>query len=179
MDGRCLLPRGRFPGGDDLAHRGARGFAGRGEGVEAQRDCFVDEEPARAAAASADVTLPFGGVPIGVKELDPVKGWPQTEASLVFKDRIAEYDGTMTARLQRRRRRAGRRRRRPRSSAASTAPTPGCTGRPRTPTTSNARPAAPRVARPPRWPAGCFPSAPGVTAAGRSESRPASPACSG
>src|SRR5580704_14179502 len=62
--------------------------------------CFVDEEQARAAAASADVSLPFGGVPIGVKELDPVKGWPQTEASLVFKDRIAEYDGTMTARLK-------------------------------------------------------------------------------
>ena len=39
-------------------------------------------------------------MPIGVKELDPVEGWPQTEASLVFKDRIAEYDGTMTARLK-------------------------------------------------------------------------------
>src|SRR5580658_6368316 len=62
--------------------------------------CFVDEEQARATAAKADVNLPFGGVPIGVKELDPVKGWPQTEASLVFKDRIAEYDGTMTARLK-------------------------------------------------------------------------------
>ena len=62
--------------------------------------CFVDEEAARESAASADVNLPFGGVPIGVKELDPVKGWPQTEASLVFKDRIAEYDGTMTARLR-------------------------------------------------------------------------------
>jgi Asp-tRNA(Asn)/Glu-tRNA(Gln) amidotransferase A subunit family amidase len=62
--------------------------------------CFVDEERAREAAASADVTLPFGGVPVGVKELEPVKGWPQTEASLVFKDRIAEYDGTMTARLR-------------------------------------------------------------------------------
>ena len=62
--------------------------------------CFVDEEAARTAAAAADVSLPFGGVPIGVKELDPVKGWPQTEASLVFKDRVAEYDGTMTARLK-------------------------------------------------------------------------------
>ncbi len=62
--------------------------------------CFVDEEQARASAASADVSLPFGGVPIGVKELDPVKGWPQTEASLVLKDEICEYDGTMTARLR-------------------------------------------------------------------------------
>ena len=62
--------------------------------------CFVDEDRAREASASADVNLPLGGVPIGVKELDPVKRWPQTEASLVFKDRIAEYDGTMTARLR-------------------------------------------------------------------------------
>src|SRR5580658_3177984 len=62
--------------------------------------CFVDEEQARATAAKADVSLPFGGVPMGVKELDPVKGWPQTEASLVLKDRIAEYDGTMTSRLR-------------------------------------------------------------------------------
>ncbi len=62
--------------------------------------CFVDEDRAREAAASADVSLPFGGVPIGVKELDPVLGWPQTEASLVFKDRICEYDGAMTARLR-------------------------------------------------------------------------------
>jgi Asp-tRNA(Asn)/Glu-tRNA(Gln) amidotransferase A subunit family amidase len=61
---------------------------------------FVDEQQARDAAASADVALPFGGVPIGVKELDPVKGWPLTEASLVFKDRVSDYDGTMTARLR-------------------------------------------------------------------------------
>src|SRR5580698_9707260 len=62
--------------------------------------CFIDEEQARKAAEAADVTLPFGGVPIGVKELDPVAGWPQTEASLVFKDRIATYDGTTTSRLR-------------------------------------------------------------------------------
>jgi aspartyl-tRNA(Asn)/glutamyl-tRNA(Gln) amidotransferase subunit A len=62
--------------------------------------CYIDEERAHDAAASADVTLPFGGVPMGVKELDPVKGWPLTEASLIFKDRISDYDGTMTARLR-------------------------------------------------------------------------------
>jgi aspartyl-tRNA(Asn)/glutamyl-tRNA(Gln) amidotransferase subunit A len=62
--------------------------------------CFVDEERAREVAAQADVSQPFGGVPIGVKELDPVEGWPQTEASLVFKDRVSDYDGTMTSRLR-------------------------------------------------------------------------------
>jgi len=62
--------------------------------------CFVDEEQAREAAASADVQLPFGGVPMGVKELDPVRGWPLTEASLVHADRVSDHDGTMTARLR-------------------------------------------------------------------------------
>jgi aspartyl-tRNA(Asn)/glutamyl-tRNA(Gln) amidotransferase subunit A len=62
--------------------------------------CFVDEEQARATAAGADISLPFGGVPMGVKELDPVKGWPQTEASLVLQDEIADYDGTMISRLK-------------------------------------------------------------------------------
>ncbi|MBU3718864.1 MAG: amidase, partial [Actinobacteria bacterium] len=37
---------------------------------------FVDPERARAAARRADVTQPFGGLPIGVKELDQVEGWP-------------------------------------------------------------------------------------------------------
>ncbi len=38
--------------------------------------CHVDMEGARAAAAEADVSRPLGGVPIGVKELEPVEGWP-------------------------------------------------------------------------------------------------------
>ena len=50
---------------------------------------FVDPERARRAAAAADVSLPFGGVPAGIKELEPVQGWPWTEASLVFRDRVA------------------------------------------------------------------------------------------
>jgi aspartyl-tRNA(Asn)/glutamyl-tRNA(Gln) amidotransferase subunit A len=43
-----------------------------------------------AAARSADVSKPFGGVPYGVKELEQVEGWPNTEASLLFKDRVSE-----------------------------------------------------------------------------------------
>ena len=54
--------------------------------------CFVDEERAR-LRLRAPMSLPFGGVPIGVKELDPVEGWPQTEASLVFKDRVSTTTG--------------------------------------------------------------------------------------
>jgi aspartyl-tRNA(Asn)/glutamyl-tRNA(Gln) amidotransferase subunit A len=61
---------------------------------------FVDPEQARETAAQADVSLPFGGLPIGIKELEPVKGWPWTEASLVFKDRIAEWETTMMERVR-------------------------------------------------------------------------------
>ncbi|MFZ0665242.1 MAG: amidase [Acidimicrobiales bacterium] len=61
--------------------------------------CYVDSEGAGRAAESADVSLPFGGVPIGVKELDPVTGWPYSEASLVFAGRTAGYTSTMVERL--------------------------------------------------------------------------------
>ena len=50
---------------------------------------FVDADGALQRAAAADISLPFGGVPLGIKELDPVKGWPDTEASVPLKDRIA------------------------------------------------------------------------------------------
>jgi aspartyl-tRNA(Asn)/glutamyl-tRNA(Gln) amidotransferase subunit A len=61
--------------------------------------CFLDGDRALELAATADVSLPFGGVPIGIKELDPVAGWPYSEASLVFKDRIGSQTSTMVSRL--------------------------------------------------------------------------------
>jgi aspartyl-tRNA(Asn)/glutamyl-tRNA(Gln) amidotransferase subunit A len=60
---------------------------------------FLDADAACAAAAGADVGLPFGGVPIGVKELHSVAGWPSTDASLVFADRVADHTTTMVTRL--------------------------------------------------------------------------------
>jgi len=60
----------------------------------------VDPDPARVAAEHADVRLPFGGVPIGVKQLTAVAGWPATEASVPLRDRVAEHDATMVARLR-------------------------------------------------------------------------------
>jgi aspartyl-tRNA(Asn)/glutamyl-tRNA(Gln) amidotransferase subunit A len=59
----------------------------------------VDPERARAAAAAADVTKPFGGVPVGIKALEPVAGWPYTEESLVFRDRVADRNTTHFTRL--------------------------------------------------------------------------------
>ena len=61
---------------------------------------YLDEEGAMARAEQADVSLPLGGVPIAVKELHNVEGWPDTGASLVFSDRVSQFDGTMTQRLK-------------------------------------------------------------------------------
>ena len=60
---------------------------------------FVDVDRARAAAAAADVSMPFGGVPTGIKELEPVTGWPYTEASLVYKGRTATFTSHHIERL--------------------------------------------------------------------------------
>lgn len=64
--------------------------------------CFLDRDAATSAAADADLSLPFGGVPIGVKELDRVTGWPFTEASLPLRDRVSDSTSTMVDRLARR-----------------------------------------------------------------------------
>jgi aspartyl-tRNA(Asn)/glutamyl-tRNA(Gln) amidotransferase subunit A len=63
--------------------------------------CFLARDEAQAAARAADVTKPFGGVPIGVKELDSVEGWPDTHASVPLKDQIAGHTSTMVQRLRR------------------------------------------------------------------------------
>ncbi|MFP5322161.1 MAG: amidase [Acidimicrobiia bacterium] len=60
----------------------------------------LDPDRARAAAEAADVSAPFGGVPIGVKELNHVEGWPATEASVALADRVSTYTSTMVQRLQ-------------------------------------------------------------------------------
>lgn len=61
---------------------------------------FVDADRARAAAAAADVSRPFGGVAVGVKELDRVEGWPNTSASVPLQDHVAPYDSTLVTRLR-------------------------------------------------------------------------------
>src|SRR5688572_23940908 len=70
--------------------------------IEASRlNCFsyVDGDRAVELARAADTSLPFGGLPVGVKELEPVEGWPYTEASLVFADRVSDHSSTMFERL--------------------------------------------------------------------------------
>src|SRR3954466_12742203 len=59
----------------------------------------IDPERALEAAERVDVSLPFGGVPVGIKELESVAGWPETGASLVFRDRVATKTTTVVERL--------------------------------------------------------------------------------
>ncbi len=61
---------------------------------------FLAPEQAMETAAVSDVNLPFGGLPIGVKELDRVNGWPQTEASVPLSDHRATTDSTQVSRLR-------------------------------------------------------------------------------
>ena len=61
--------------------------------------CFLDQEAAERDAKNADISLPFGGVPFGVKELDGVAGWPDTEACMIFKDRISKTTDTQVNRI--------------------------------------------------------------------------------
>jgi aspartyl-tRNA(Asn)/glutamyl-tRNA(Gln) amidotransferase subunit A len=89
-----------FRSGDRSPTEELEAVLGAIESSEINAVSFVDPQRARAAAAAADVARPFGGVPTGVKELDNVAGWPATEASLVFKDRIASYTSTLVSRLE-------------------------------------------------------------------------------
>ena len=68
---------------------------------------FLDRVRARADAASIDARVragedpgPLAGVPMGVKELAQVAGWPDTHASLAYQDAIAAADCTEVARLR-------------------------------------------------------------------------------
>lgn len=60
----------------------------------------LHREQAEAAARDADVSKPFGGVPIGVKELDQVEGWPDTHACVVFRDQVAPHTSTNPGRAR-------------------------------------------------------------------------------
>ena len=69
--------------------------------------CHIDADAARARADEIDRDVaagndpgPLAGVPVGVKELAAVDGWPDTEACLVYKARIADHDSSETARLR-------------------------------------------------------------------------------
>jgi len=61
--------------------------------------CFTDRDAAYAEAEHADVQLPFGGVPLGVKSLTQVAGWPDDHASVPLRDQVANDTATMVDRI--------------------------------------------------------------------------------
>ena len=63
--------------------------------------CFTDRESAREQARSADTSKPFGGVPIGVKSLNEVEGWPYDEASVPLRHQIGKNTTTQVERIRR------------------------------------------------------------------------------
>ena len=62
--------------------------------------CFIDREQAEASARTADVRKPFGGVPIGVKELDSVLGWPDSHASVPLRHQVGGHTATQVQRMR-------------------------------------------------------------------------------
>lgn len=62
--------------------------------------CFTDRDAARSQAESADVGKPFGGVPVGVKSLNEVAGWPHDHASVPFKGHRGEVTTTNVQRIR-------------------------------------------------------------------------------
>ena len=147
--------------------------------------CFLDLAAARERARAVDAAVaagrdpgPLAGVPMGVKELASVEGWPETHASVVYADAVAAHDDTEVARL----RAAG---------AVLVGPDHRVRTRDRqlhehTAARSHSQPvgprsghrAGPRVVRPRPSPRGCSLRVPAATAAARSASRRRTAGCS-
>jgi len=79
------------------------------DATNADLNAFVAMHPREkllAAARAAEARLARGearkleGIPLGVKDLEDAEGLPNTQGSLLFKDRIATRDTTQVARLE-------------------------------------------------------------------------------
>src|SRR6185295_1422479 len=61
--------------------------------------CVADARAAEARIMRGDAR-PLEGIPLGVKELEPVAGLSWTECSPLFAERVADYDSIQVARLK-------------------------------------------------------------------------------
>jgi aspartyl-tRNA(Asn)/glutamyl-tRNA(Gln) amidotransferase subunit A len=59
-----------------------------------------DYERARAAAESADTSLPLGGIPVAIKDVINVQGEPCTCSSKILQGYTAPYDATVVTKLR-------------------------------------------------------------------------------
>ena len=100
----AAMVRDRTTTATELIEHALARIAERNEALNAF--VFVDADRARAVAAGIDRRVaagddpgPLAGVPLGIKELESVEGWPDTRASTYYRDRIATSTTTMTSRL--------------------------------------------------------------------------------
>jgi aspartyl-tRNA(Asn)/glutamyl-tRNA(Gln) amidotransferase subunit A len=79
-----------------------RALESRIQSVDSTVQAFLsrDFEGALRRAEMADVALPLGGIPIGIKDVINVKGDPCTCASKILQGYTAPYDATVIARLR-------------------------------------------------------------------------------
>ena len=72
------------------------------EAVDPRVQAYLSRDlaAAREEAARADVTLPLGGVPIGIKDVINVTGQPCTAASKILESYRSPYDATVIAKLR-------------------------------------------------------------------------------
>ena len=61
--------------------------------------CLADARAAEQRVA-AGTARPLEGIPLGVKELEPVAGMPWSECSPLFADRVADHDSVQVERLK-------------------------------------------------------------------------------
>jgi aspartyl-tRNA(Asn)/glutamyl-tRNA(Gln) amidotransferase subunit A len=82
----------------DLADQLAR----RIEAVDPKLKAYLhlDVAKARAAAETADITKPLGGIPVAIKDVINVKGDPCTCASKILHGYTAPYDATVITKLR-------------------------------------------------------------------------------
>ena len=79
-----------------------RALESRIQSVDPAIQAFLsrDFEAALRQAETADVSLPLGGIPVGIKDVINVKGDPCTCASKILQGYIGLYDATAVARLR-------------------------------------------------------------------------------
>jgi aspartyl-tRNA(Asn)/glutamyl-tRNA(Gln) amidotransferase subunit A len=79
-----------------------RALESRIQSVDPTVQAFLsrDFEAALRNAERADISLPLGGIPIGIKDVINVKGDPCTCASKILRGYTAPYDATVIARLR-------------------------------------------------------------------------------
>ena len=64
------------------------------------REVLLDEAKRSEERIAQGEAGPLEGVPLGVKDLEHAEGLPNTEGSLIYKDRISDHDDIHVARLK-------------------------------------------------------------------------------